>query len=501
MKTKIFIGSLSLIGVLISCSEDSQNKIETPEIAVTHSSQAENHPMEYPLDDEDQILAASNDVAPPEKSENKSPTGWLEESIIDPNIEVMPIYLPEEIIDFETVFRSMEEPLQIQSINNRRDTVITFKQGTVLLIKANSFETESGEDLQNSTVELSVGEYYDLGDLLSNNLNTQTENALLETGGTIYIEAKSGGQKCKLKEGANVDIEFPTSNKLDNMQIFEGDWVEDRIVWEADYDAPTGIINFDSDVEAQFPGGNQDLWMYIQREVYYPREAHDNNEQGRVFVSFNVKVNGAIDSVRIEKGVSKTLDKEAMRVIRKMPRWTPAEINGNKYKSRVRLPIQFILDGGQDPRSNRSKSTNNESYRKSIEDKITKNQGSNPNEISNYLLSSSALGWINCDRFYQDDREKIDVTIESLYAEKENVKIVFDKQKSVMQGMVSENSIKFSKLPYHEPITIVAVKVKNNQLYFAVKKTYVDYYGIGPLEYKKCTLDELQVAMAKLDWK
>lgn len=481
----------------MSCGDGSENQTKIPETNTGHSSQAKNHPIEYSSgDEEDQVLTASNDVAPPIiDHEIRSPSGWVDDTDFDPNIEVMPIYLPEETIDFAQVFSSMEKPLQIQSIYNKRDTVITFKEGTILTIRANSFVTESEENLLTSNIELSVGEYYDLDDLLSNNLNTQTKNGLLETGGTIYIEAKSGGQKCKLKDGSTIDIKFPTDNKLANMQLFEGDWVEDRIVWDVDYDAPTETIDYDPGVDAQFPGGVERLWWYIQHEVYYPREAHDNSEQGRVFVAFNVNIDGSIDSVKIVKGVSKSLDREAMRVIRKMPRWIPANYNGNKYKSEVRLPIKFILDEGQARRGNSSKPSNADAFTKSADDK-----GSNPDEISNYLLSSATLGWINCDRFINNKNPKVDILIESDFAQHENIKIVFDNQKAIMQSVVSGNTHKFSNLPTYEPITIVAVKVMNNQLYFAVHKTNIDYYGIGPLQYKECTMNELQLAMSKLNW-
>ena len=68
------------------------------------------------------------------------------------------------------------------------------------------------------------------------------------------------------------------------------------------------------------------------------------NEQGRVFLSFVVEKDGSITNVSIERGVSPEIDKEAKRVIRKMPKWIPGEASGKKCRARCRLPINFQLN-------------------------------------------------------------------------------------------------------------------------------------------------------------
>ena len=68
------------------------------------------------------------------------------------------------------------------------------------------------------------------------------------------------------------------------------------------------------------------------------------NEQGRVYLSFVVEADGSISNIDIERGVSSDLDKEAKRLIRKMPSWDAGEAKGKKARTRCRLPINFTLN-------------------------------------------------------------------------------------------------------------------------------------------------------------
>ncbi len=68
-----------------------------------------------------------------------------------------------------------------------------------------------------------------------------------------------------------------------------------------------------------------------------------NNEIGKVFVSFVVEKDGSIQNVKVEKGVSSILDEEAMRVVRNMPKWTPAMKDGKEVRTSLTLPIVFHL--------------------------------------------------------------------------------------------------------------------------------------------------------------
>lgn len=103
------------------------------------------------------------------------------------------------------------------------------------------------------------------------------------------------------------------------------------------------IIEF-PDVEAAFPGGAAAMQKWISENVQYPQTSIEMNEQGRVYLSFVVESDGSITNIAVERGVSPDLDKEAKRLLRKMPKWVAGESKGKKARTRCRLPINFTLN-------------------------------------------------------------------------------------------------------------------------------------------------------------
>ena len=89
--------------------------------------------------------------------------------------------------------------------------------------------------------------------------------------------------------------------------------------------------------------GPMAMQRWINDNIKYPQTSIEMNEQGRVFLSFVVETNGSISNVKIERGISIDLDREAKRVIKKMPKWVPGESAGRAVRARCRLPINFQL--------------------------------------------------------------------------------------------------------------------------------------------------------------
>lgn len=97
------------------------------------------------------------------------------------------------------------------------------------------------------------------------------------------------------------------------------------------------------DVEAMFDGGAAEMQRWINDHVNYPQDAIEMNEQGRVYLKFVVEKDGSISNIGIERGVSESLDREAKRLLRNMPKWIPGEAKGTKARTICRLPINFTL--------------------------------------------------------------------------------------------------------------------------------------------------------------
>ena len=97
------------------------------------------------------------------------------------------------------------------------------------------------------------------------------------------------------------------------------------------------------DVVPQFPGGERALMKFINETRRYPQEAYNNKVQGRVVCSFVVYPDGTINGISVIKGVEDALDREAVRIIREMPRWMAGQINNQAVPVSCVLAIPFRL--------------------------------------------------------------------------------------------------------------------------------------------------------------
>ncbi|HBK30050.1 MAG TPA: energy transducer TonB [Porphyromonadaceae bacterium] len=94
---------------------------------------------------------------------------------------------------------------------------------------------------------------------------------------------------------------------------------------------------------ASFPGGNTALMKWLNDNIQYPVIAQENGIEGRVIVQFVVGSDGAIQDIKVARGVDPSLDKEATRLVREMPKWIPGRQGGTAVKVRFTLPIVFQL--------------------------------------------------------------------------------------------------------------------------------------------------------------
>lgn len=95
--------------------------------------------------------------------------------------------------------------------------------------------------------------------------------------------------------------------------------------------------------QAEFPGGQGALMKWLSNNIRYPELAQQNNVSGRVFVKFCVEKDGSISNATVVRGVDKDLDKEAIRVVKKMPKWHPGKNNNVAVRSYFTLPVTFKL--------------------------------------------------------------------------------------------------------------------------------------------------------------
>ncbi len=139
------------------------------------------------------------------------------------------------------------------------------------------------------------------------------------------------------------DVELDEELDIEDTEMDEDseiDFADIAVDEEEEEDAPVFYIVEDM---PEFPGGESALHAFISKSVKYPVIAQENGIQGRVYISFVINAKGLVESIKIARGVDPALDKEAVRVIKSMPKWKPGKQRGKPVKVSFTVPINFVL--------------------------------------------------------------------------------------------------------------------------------------------------------------
>lgn len=94
-------------------------------------------------------------------------------------------------------------------------------------------------------------------------------------------------------------------------------------------------------VMPEFPGGEVGLSKYIEENLKYPENAKKDSLSRKVFVQFVINAEGKVENVKIARSVDQALDKEAIRVVKSMPKWEPAKQFGKPVKFTHTIAVEF----------------------------------------------------------------------------------------------------------------------------------------------------------------
>lgn len=136
--------------------------------------------------------------------------------------------------------------------------------------------------------------------------------------------------RCTSETETSVKEELVTIAKID----------QNLTKYEIDNDDPVHVNVEDM---PQFPGGDKALQTWIAKHTKYPKEAQENNLEGRVYIGFVVNKQGVVDRTKIMRGASPSLDAEALRVVSSMPNWKPGKQDGKAVSVSYTVPINFAL--------------------------------------------------------------------------------------------------------------------------------------------------------------
>jgi len=435
-----------------------------------------------------------------------------------------------ELIDsLSDVYKYFDKQPQLFYIQAKRDTTIICIEGTTIKIKANSFKSESTGKEISGIVQIAVKEYYKLSDMLLNNLSTTSGDRIIETGGMIHIAAMAENENCIIKPGREIEIGFPYSEKKDDMVLFNGERTNDGIDWKlskaTDIVATARMeIAIMTEPEAyfiveempDFPGGSAELKKYIEQNTRYPFSALKDKIEGTVSVSCVIDRTGFVTDISISKGINSALDKAAYYLVSNMPKWKPGRQGGKSVSVAYTISVPFSATWEKLTQEEKNqakifeKEIENEkvvykktyrNYKEKFEDKVNdENLNSiRVSDINRYLLSASQFGWINCDRFSNDNRDKTDFFVQPNEPNSTNIQLVFHSLKAIIPGQRQSNGFKFIKVPIGEKVTIIAFKTVNDKIFLAVHETEITDKEVTDLNFRPVTMELLREEMEKLN--
>ena len=181
------------------------------------------------------------------------------------------------------------------------------------------------------------------------------ENGEIRTESNYGKEGIDGESRTFYSSGKLYYSEQYSSNKLQGKRIvyYENGNLKREEVFRNDILISSSCFKIDGSPDIYFPfrqlpefiGGEAARIQFLVDNIIYPKKARRNNIMGVVYLSFNVSEEGEVEGVKILRGVHPLLDAEALRVVKKMPKWKPCKVDGRSTRVKFNMPIKFTLAG------------------------------------------------------------------------------------------------------------------------------------------------------------
>ncbi len=404
-----------------------------------------------------------------------------------PSVEPLPAALQGSFL------RSLAKPSQWFKVNPTRDTVLRFAEGGSLTIPAGALRTRNGRIA--GPVKLEVREYYSTADIVLNRLSTTAQGRLLETGGMVYLAVTAAPEPCEVAPGAKLTLQLPARPGAPAMELFRGRPDALGIVdWVAAGQPIRPPLATKARKVAEFPGGDMELVRVLSAKIRYPAIALRRGEQGTAIVKFTVSENGLISNPKIDQSTgSASLDTAAIKAVSKLPRFTPATIDGVPTTSTFRTPIVFFIEGMSGAMREAAIKEQEKALAAANDSSLAR---ASSNTLSSYVITLANLGWINCDRFLDSNVPKVNYAVAGLPSTSAQVLLVFTETNSVMVGNWHGGQCKFGGVPLGARATIVAFKEHKTGALLATKPVQLTTDPERDLTFRPVTVAGLRQAIA-----
>lgn len=432
------------------------------------------------------------------------------------------------------------------TIDNTRVNKLEGKEGTLLYFPAYCFVDAIGNSID-GYVNIELDECYGVVDMLNAKLSTTSGDRLLETAGMVNIKATADGQPVFLREGAAYNIYFPKNgNEKDDFRLFYGAWTDDGIIdWKlATNDEPIEEVVNDEvmlwDDEAWWDEGDelartqprQSLLSegeacFIQIEKSHLRRGYKINnmdyfnwrlQNGQTlnqwFVSnfnpdlemveafcnnglrseihFKVDRSGAFKSYYVwNSSATRDYDRVIANFLKNMPPLVLDQLMPEyTYDHSCILTFSSMKGNHQQNFVQQFKSK----HRDAMESPLQKVDAA---ALDYFVYSATELGWINCDRFYEDENPLVDFYVLNPPSSQGSVSMIFDDINSIVKGIYEDNQIVFRGIPANQRVRLVGLDVRGDAPVMCMVEARTQDEVAELNSYRPFSITELEQAFSK----
>jgi len=417
-------------------------------------------------------------------------------------------------------FSQLKKPEQHFRIDNRRDTLLTGLDGTVLFIPAGTFAAKD-------EVQLTMTEYYSYTDIITHQLSTCSNGAPLVTGGMIHLTATANGKEVSILPSKAIRWFVPdTAASLSQMQLFNGVTNNNQ--------ARRQLLNEEGDTMTM--SNSQALINWLPNEMYFTttyftttvRVLDLRNEPFKsrstrkgMIGKFYIDPNSNLTREEIKKQMTDRFDYHRVVVRKQRERY------GFFYK----LTPRFMRRSPDNPSSQPvgdsawidpviakafrltptdtliSRNTSvGMSYRgirmaSPVKGVDTLLSNANLNSLAKrFSVDIRELGWINCDRFYRDNGPRIDYIVNlGDTASNYYTLLVFDNIKSMINGTVSGKQVRFNQMPLGLKARLITVGIRDGKPVAAMQPVTIDKQVLEGLKFEETSAPVFKEQVATLD--
>jgi hypothetical protein len=479
------------------------------------------------------------------------------------------------ICSIDELRKATNSPTQVFTIRNKRDTVIAGNKGVKVHIPSDCFELKN----PNTEVKIILKEYNSNADFFFANLTTSSNGQMLESGGTIYINAMANGLPVKMKQGKEIALAFPSGKPAPDMQTFYGEQAADGSMnWQPATTANTGSwnssyylnlfnpyrINYTTEkvvktklmqrtstytsqlYQLQAYGSNDHCTRFADSSSYknileylsdnftvsaeefkflqgsffvyfYKFNQHGNiTDEPELRLEFHTKPGVFSGNKKLRKETVAMIKNRIVALLKDAPKAEPSNYLKNEVLrvyindftvAKITGPTLVINDNKVKKEYTELKCTADTTtlrkywaYQDSVNRLVNaKHDSLMANNADYYFMNSSKLGWINCDRFYENGKPKGEIIVDAGDNKNLTVKVIFKNIKSLM-ALYNKGDGEYvtSNIPMGESVRYIVVDKRPDGLYYAVKDAVTSKQKVSGFTYVPMTMDAIKKELASL---